>query len=198
MTSTDIEAPVDATFPTASIPVPTTLPATPKALAARDWKRLAVSASAPVSLADRPSAATWIAAPDPSACARRPEIRPEMPPLVVRLDRNDAPDAVPGSEDASSGKSAIGQKQAIAKTAQPTTAIPTLAALALMMSPPASEPPVVVLASGNEAREICHPRPPTSASSGEVRHAATNRRIDFHIHERVPSPNAPAAAIGMV
>ena len=40
--------------------------------------------------------------------------------------------------------------------------------------------------------------PTTSASSGDVRHAATNQRIDFHIHALVPSPSAPAAAIGMV
>ena len=61
-----------------------------------------------------------------------------------------------------------------------------------------TEPLSVELASGNEAREIWTPRPTTSASSGEVRQAATNQRIDFHIQERVPSPNAPAAAIGMV
>ena len=42
------------------------------------------------------------------------------------------------------------------------------------------------------------PIPTTSASSGSISTHARNQRIDFHIHDFVPSDSAPAAAIGMV
>ena len=91
-----------------------------------DPKRLAVSASAESSLAARPSGLTGRARhPSPGPRHRRfPESSPETPPLAAIVERNDAPEAVPGSTKASSRNSAIGQKQAIRKITQPTTAIP--------------------------------------------------------------------------
>ena len=68
----DIEAPVAATSADHSIALPATFADAAEARAARDWNRFAVSASAQPSLAARPSAAVWVAAPDPVAAAPAP------------------------------------------------------------------------------------------------------------------------------
>lgn len=52
--------------------------------------------------------------------------------------------------------------------------------------------------SGMPAQANCVPIPTTSASSGSISTQAKNQRIDFHIHDFVPSDSAPAAAMGMV
>jgi hypothetical protein len=108
---------------------PMTRPAAGMVRAARDWKRLAVSASAEVSLALRPSGADWVAVPAWDSCGRWRRISPATPPLADMVARKAAPDPVPGSTKARSRKRAIGQKQATSMMTQPTTAIPMFAAV---------------------------------------------------------------------
>ena len=119
-----------------------------------------------------------------------------------------SPRSGPGVDEASSRNRAIGQKQATSRITHPTTAIPTSAAPppeltcceAAASRAPGTTPSVATVdwVSGNAAREICTPRPTTRASRGAVRQAAVNQRTDFHSHALVPSPKAPAAAIGIV
>jgi hypothetical protein len=200
-TSTPIEAPAWATFPVFSIAPPTTPPTLPPTLPIlEDCHRFAVSASAPFSEVVRPSEAVSLAAPDPAAAppapAPLPFNRPETPPLAFIVDRNEAPEAVPGSTKASSRNSTIGMKQATSMMIDPTTDMPMFSEVEAKcsgLSPmPFSSP------SGMPAHANCVPIPTTSASSGSISTHAKNQRIDFHIHDFVPSDSAPAAAIGMV
>src|SRR3954447_17383443 len=113
---------------------PTPAPKAPIACASSDW----VWDSAPDSPPERPSTLDWVAAPLPADEDLPPLMTPDMPPASDHDFRNAAPEAVPGSTNASSRNRIIGQTAPMAMTMQPTTAMPACAvleALAAAVSP---------------------------------------------------------------
>lgn len=123
--------------------------------------------------------------PPPAFPPAAPDISPDMPPASDHDCRSAAPDAVPGSTNASSRNSTSGDVAPIATISAPTTALPTAAAV---LSPLPLITPL----------DTCTPIPSTSADVGPISRLLMNHRKDFQNHALVDSASSPAAVIGEV
>jgi hypothetical protein len=156
--------------------------ADPPSIAAKrpeDW------ASAAASPPDRPSPPLRAAAPLPTGCPPPPDRTPDSPPASFHDWRSAAPDAVPGSTNASSRNSTSGQTAPIAIMTAPTIAIP--AAWAVESPFPATTP-----------AESWTPIPRTSEAIGEMSRQEMNQRRLFQNQLLVLSLSSPPAEIGAV
>ena len=83
-------------------------------------------------------------------------------------------------------------KQATSMMIDPTTAVPMFSEVEeTKPKPVCAGEAFSSLPSGIPAQANCVPIPTTRASSGSISTHAKNQRIDFHIHDFVPSEAPP-------